>query len=93
MTFRALMARDADGAWFKSGPGMLTRAVAVYLRDADPDEARRTLTLLDGDTLRNFIEPHIRLPYKTTAKYWNAQDKDISLRVLAGLIGLAPKSA
>lgn len=91
MTVRALLARDADGAWFKSGPGMLTRAAAVYLRDADPEEARAHLTLLEGDTLRQFIEPHIRLPYKTTAKYWNAKDKDISQRVLDSLAGLTAK--
>ncbi|GGX70521.1 hypothetical protein GCM10007385_44440 [Tateyamaria omphalii] len=85
MTIRALIARDADGAWFKSGPGMLTRAAAVYLRDADPDEARRNLTLLDGTLLRKFIQPHIRLPYKKTVKYWNAQDKEVSQKVLASL--------
>lgn len=89
MTVRAMLARDADGAWFKSGPGMLTRAVAIFLHDTDPDDAGRSLTLLDGATLRQFIEPHIRLPYKTTARYWNAQDRDIGQRVLASLTELA----
>lgn len=93
MTVRAMEGRDADGAWLKSGPGMLTRAAAVYLRDADPAAARSSLTLLDGKTLRRFIEPHIRLPYKMTAKYWNAQDKDISHKVLASLTGLASGAA
>ncbi|WP_299606707.1 glycosyltransferase [uncultured Tateyamaria sp.] len=89
MTIRALLARDADAAWFKTGPGMLTCAAAQYLRDAPPEEARETLTILRGDTLRTFIEPHIPLPYKKTVRYWNAQVKDVSQKVLAGLSRLA----
>lgn len=89
MTIRALTERDADGAWFKSGPGMLTRAAAVYLRDASPKDACENLTLLDGTMLRKFIQPHIRLPYKKTVKYWNAQDKEVSKKVLASLVGFS----
>ena len=89
MTVQALLARDSDGAWFKSGPGMLTRAAAVFLRDADGSEAARTLTLIDGETLRRHIEPHIRLPYKKTAVYWNAQDRALGKTVRDSLLGLA----
>ena len=67
---------------------MLTRAAATYLRDTDPDEARAALTIIDRDVLRRFIEPHIRLPYKKTTKYWNAQDKDLVKSVRASLRGL-----
>lgn len=93
MTVRALVSRDADGAWFKSGPGMLTRAAAVYLRDADPQEAQTQLSVLDGNRLRQFIQPHIRLPYKKTVKYWNTQDKDVSQKVLASLTSLGRQDA
>lgn len=89
MTLKALLARDADAAWFKTGPGMLTCAAAQYLWDAPPEEARETLTVLRGDTVRTFIEPHIPLPYKKTVRYWNAQVKDVSQKVLAGLSRLA----
>ncbi|QFT93976.1 tetratricopeptide repeat protein [Roseovarius sp. THAF9] len=89
MTVQALLARDSDGAWFKSGPGMLTRAAAVFLRDAETSEAVRNLTLIDGETLRRHVEPHIRLPYKKTASYWNAQDRALSKTVRESLLGLA----
>ena len=93
MTVQALLGRDADGAWFKSGPGMLTRAAAVYLGQTSIEEARANLTILDGRTLRSYIQPHVRLPYKKTVKYWNAQDKDISKTVLDSLIGIAKSEA
>ena len=88
MTVQSLLSRDADGAWFKSGPGMLTRAAAVYIGKADREAARQNLTILDGRTLRAYIQPHVRLPYKKTTKYWNAQDRDISKTVLDSLTSM-----
>jgi tetratricopeptide (TPR) repeat protein len=89
MTMRSLMAYENDGAWFKTGPGMLTRAIARFITQNDPDAVRASLTVLDANTLRRFIQPHIRLPYKTTVKYWNAQDRKLSKRVLDSLMALS----
>lgn len=88
MTMRSLMAYENDGAWLKTGPGMLTRAIARYITQTDAEAVRAGLTILDANTLRRFVQPHIRLPYKTTIKYWNAQDRKLGKRALESLMEL-----
>ncbi len=84
-TMRALIANENDGAWFKTGPGMLTRAIALYIHQAPAQQVNNTLTILTGDQARKFIQPHVRLPYKSTVKYWNAKDRKLAKGVLEAL--------
>jgi predicted Zn-dependent protease len=71
MTMVALLKGDNDNTWGKTGPGLLTRAVALHFAQA-PEQARRDTLLLTESELRRVISPHIKLPYKTTAQYWNS---------------------
>jgi tetratricopeptide (TPR) repeat protein len=71
MTMVALLKGDNDNTWGKTGPGLLTRAVALHFART-PEQARRDTLLLTESELRRVVSPHIKLPYKATAQYWNA---------------------
>ena len=70
----ALMARDAllrrenDNTWSKTGPGLLTRAVAQHLTAADSGGA--DLTILPQHAIAPFVQVHVPQPYKQTSAYW-----------------------
>ena len=68
---QALSQRANENAWNKTGPGLLTRAVAHYLVKTDPDEARRRISVLDWPVLAQQVATHNPVPYKTKAGYWN----------------------
>ena len=72
LAMEALLRRDNDSPWSKTGPGLLSRAVAVHLiEDAWPH--RPALTLRPISRLRRQVHLHVRMPYKGTARYWNAR--------------------
>lgn len=77
----SLLARENDGPWSKTGPGLITRAVATCLSSASDDEVRRELEIRPEIQMRQVVYPHIKLPYKTTPRYWDsrfgASSKDI----------------
>ncbi|MFN4100549.1 MAG: tetratricopeptide repeat protein [Pararhodobacter sp.] len=77
----ALMARDAllrrenDNIWSKTGPGLLTRAIAAHLQ-APPDSggapgADGSLAILRQHTIAAHVQFHVPLPYKRTGAHWN----------------------
>ncbi len=93
----ALTARSSDLAWFKTGPGLLTRAVGLFLAKADPDVARRQITILDWPALAGEIATHNPAAYKSSDSYWNRKDErgaprppDLWDQLLAGLQGNRP---
>jgi tetratricopeptide (TPR) repeat protein len=71
MTMIALLKGDNDNTWGKTGPGLLTRAVALHFARA-PEQAKCDTLLLTQSELRRVVSPHIKLPYKATAQYWNS---------------------
>ncbi|WP_417207633.1 tetratricopeptide repeat protein [Antarctobacter sp.] len=86
---RSLLARENDGTWFKSGPGLMTRAVAVWLDQEPPEEAAQGLTILTQAQLAAHVQPHVRLSYKTSGQYWNARDRHAPQPLVAALGGMA----
>ncbi|WP_167647042.1 tetratricopeptide repeat protein [Mameliella alba] len=86
---RSLLARENDGTWFKTGPGLVTRAVASWLAEAGP-AAERGLTLLSLPQLRAHVHPHVRLGYKSSGSYWNARDAHAPGALVSALSGLTP---
>ncbi|WP_226577734.1 tetratricopeptide repeat protein [Acuticoccus sediminis] len=72
MAFQSLLARENDGTWSKTGPGLLTRAAAAYILGTLAGEPDHGMTILPHHRLYRHVSPHVRLPYKSTAKYWNA---------------------
>lgn len=76
---QALLRRDNDSTWAKTGPGLLTRAVAVACEEAwaqQADPAVTVRTILDA---ARHVQCHIPLPYKQTAGYWNASNSGAHL--------------
>ncbi|MFC0160193.1 glycosyltransferase family 32 protein, partial [Mameliella alba] len=87
---RSLLARENDGTWFKTGPGLVTRAAAAWLAEAG-EAAERGLTLIGLPRLRAHVHPHVRLGYKSSGSYWNARDAHAPGALVAALSGLAPR--
>lgn len=67
----ALLERHSDNTWTKTGPGLLTRAVAWYL-DSDRGGALPDLRIPPRHRLGTWMQGHVSLPYKRTDQYWNA---------------------
>jgi hypothetical protein len=86
----ALLSREKDLTWGKTGPGLLTRAVAGFLVDKGED-AHRSLRILPLRAMSVCIHPCMDLPYKMTPKYWNdrvgrvAQDIQAAMARISGL--------
>lgn len=91
---RSLLARENDGTWFKTGPGLMTRAVAAWLRDPPPagdsDLAgmERDVTILPQMLLATYVQPHVRLSYKSSGHYWNARDRHAPRALIEALSAL-----
>lgn len=78
-----LLQRSNEKLWLKSGPGLMTRAVAWYLAEIGPEVAGQDLLLPGQEVLRREVSIHNPLEHKTTDKYWNAK-----LRRDPGYLGL-----
>lgn len=75
MAAEALLARDNDNTWGKTGPGLLTRAVAHYFLNANPSEQKAQIAILPAQVLRKEVQVHIALPHKKSRRHWNATHK------------------
>lgn len=69
---RALLQRQNENAWNKTGPGLLTRSVGQYLARTDPARARSQITILDWTELAGEISMHNQIAEKMTAAHWQA---------------------
>ncbi|MFZ7089900.1 tetratricopeptide repeat protein [Primorskyibacter sp. 2E233] len=67
---RALLERTADIAWAKTGPGVLTRAVAHYLVQTEIPRDDHPLSIIEGDRIARVIAMHNPVRYKTLASHW-----------------------
>lgn len=72
MAAEALLSRDNDNTWSKTGPGLLTRAVASYLVQANPSSPTERIAILPNYKLYRQVQVHIQLPHKKTRGHWNA---------------------
>lgn len=84
----ALLSREKDLTWGKTGPGLLTRAVAGYLVD-QPDAAHRHLRLLPLRAMACCIHPCMNLPYKMTPKYWNDRVGPVASEIRSTMTDIA----
>jgi tetratricopeptide (TPR) repeat protein len=80
----ALLRRDNDSTWSKTGPGLLTRAAALHVVE-DPNGADRHLTLVPRVHLQRHVQIHVPLPYKSTPGYWNAGTSPVDSIVRSAL--------
>lgn len=85
---QALLRKDNDSVWTKTGPGLLTRSVAVACEEAGAREADPGVTIHTMLHAARHVQCHIPLPYKRTAGYWNASSSGAHLAPMA-----APEAA
>lgn len=69
---QALLRKDNDSTWSKTGPGLLTRIVALVLGEAARGDADAGVTIRRVQDAARHVRCHIALPYKKSARYWNA---------------------
>jgi hypothetical protein len=72
MACASLLARENDSTWTKTGPGLVTRALALHL-DETWEKAAGDVTLLRRHAWGPFVKAHMRLPHKSTSRYWNSE--------------------
>lgn len=84
MVCAALLRRDNDNTWLKSGPGLLTRALALHILD-DPAAAAADTTVVPLYRMRRAVHPHTALPYKSTRKYWDPRSGSLEPEIHAVL--------
>lgn len=70
LALTSLIEGDNDSTWSKTGPGLVTRAVALFLLQ-EGDAARNQLTLVPHREMARDIYPHMQTPHKFTQGYWN----------------------
>ncbi|MFW2541884.1 glycosyltransferase [Primorskyibacter sp. 2E107] len=73
MVKQALLDRTAELAWGKTGPGVLTRAVAHYLVQTDVSRAEFPLTIIENDRLARVVAMHNPVRYKILPSHWTAE--------------------
>ena len=64
----SLLAREKDSTWTKTGPGLMTRAVAVGIEEG----AAGGVAILSQQALQRVVQVHLRAAYKATPHYWDA---------------------
>lgn len=72
MALSSLLARDNESTWSKTGPGLLTRAIATYLKIREAQASETGIMIQPIYHLRRIVHIHMELPHKKTQSYWNA---------------------
>ncbi|MFC6712237.1 hypothetical protein [Paracoccus cavernae] len=80
---RALEERHNETIWGKTGPGLLTRAVAWHIQKAAASGNAPSLRILPRWQLGRIVQFHSPLSYKSSKSYWNRQDVAGALNGLA----------
>ena len=95
MAREALLQRANEIAWNKTGPGLLTRALAHYLAQTDPTAAE-PVTVLDWVEISRVLAPHIPVSYKSSARYWatagNRREEDLAWEALKRAVLGSPEA-
>lgn len=91
MACQALLRRDNDNPWTKTGPGLLSRALAIHILE-DPDKAAQDTLILDESALRTVVHSHIPLSYKGRSTYWNATEGTTNATMYEALKRLSTQS-
>ena len=80
---RALSEGHSENIWGKTGPGLLTRAIASHINTSEREGTPPSLCLLPLWMLGRTVQFHSPLSYKFGGDYWNAQKMGGGLRQLA----------
>ncbi|MDG1530730.1 MAG: hypothetical protein P8Q99_05195 [Paracoccaceae bacterium] len=72
----SLLQKSGETAWFRTGPGILTRAIARYIASAKPEVLENDLKLIPHHILLNDIAMTNPAAYKFSSKHWARQEKD-----------------
>lgn len=72
---RALLRRDNDSPWGKTGPGLLTRMVASAIEEARRMGGPPPVEILPQHVARRVVQIHVPLAYKRTGAYWNSASR------------------
>ena len=87
MACEALLRRDNDKVWLKTGPGLLTRALALCAMDGllceGHTDPTKSVTIRSNAALKQHVAPHIPLPYKQTDQNWAHSDTPVAPEVKA----------
>lgn len=83
---RALLAGANESAWSKTGPGLLSRAVALYIAREVLAGRRPDIAVLSRARILQHVSFHNRLPYKSTATHWNSRARTGEAAALASLL-------
>ena len=73
-----------ENAWFKTGPAILTNAMAIYISQyIISDEQLPSVKVLSISELRSLINQHMPMSYKRTNKSWfkQAYERDIKISI------------
>jgi mannosyltransferase OCH1-like enzyme len=81
-----LLARDNESTWSKTGPGLLTRAVAAYIASCIGKGTAPDLTIFSMGELLDQIAMHNPARHKNTSGYWNATSTQTSNDLLVQLL-------
>ncbi len=92
---QALLMRANETAWSKTGPGLLSRAVALYIaREVLAGRVPDVAVIPRARVLRH-VSFHNRLPYKATATHWKNSVRSGEAAAVEALLHdlLAPRQA
>lgn len=70
MVRQNLLARNAETAWGKTGPGVLTRCLAHYLVQVEIPREIFPVTILDNAEVSRVVAMHNPVRYKTLPDHW-----------------------
>jgi hypothetical protein len=88
LSLASLLARENDNTWLKTGPGLLTRAVALLYLD-DPSRATAEVAILPQHETYRFVQPHLALPHKSTPAHWTGRLDKVDTLVETSLVKFA----
>jgi mannosyltransferase OCH1-like enzyme len=69
---KAVNQDDKDIVWLSTGPGLLTRRLAVYLAE-DLDERLPEILVLELHEIRRAVAMHCAASYKTSNRHWTSR--------------------
>lgn len=62
---------DKDFVWLSTGPGLITRAMAQVIAEDEDDGAAQGLLVRELHEMRQRVEIHCPVDYKSTAAHWS----------------------
>ncbi|KNG92942.1 hypothetical protein ATO11_13475 [Pseudaestuariivita atlantica] len=85
---QSLIQRENDSPWAKTGPGLMTRATALYIAHNPPETTYENLTVIPSDKVARTVQSHVNLAYKSKAGYWNARKSRVPEEVQNAIRGI-----